>query len=260
MQRKKKVERNRKILGMFICVTLVLLTVLVLSLTVFFNIDTVKVQGDSIYEEAQIINASGISKGKNLFLCDVDGASAGICRNLPYISKATVTRKLPSTVVINITGDKAYFAVGTASGTALADREGKVLEFVAAEKVTDKIIKLNAGTVFKAEIGANIFESNNDEKENKQASEKAEALKTLFDAIKSSGLKDITAIDIKSASNIFITYQNRLKLNIGSLSDIEYKLKAAVEIIAKEDEAAPGEKGEIFLANTENIYVSPEQN
>lgn len=258
--RKKKVERNRKILGMFISVTVVLVTLLVLSLTVFFKINTITVKGDSIYGEDRIIAASGIKTGKNLFLSNVERASEGICRILPYISKANVKRKLPSTIIIEITGDKAYLALNTGNGTALADKDGKVLEFVASEKVTGKMVKVDTGVTLSAEIGSYLFDTNNTKETPEKVKAKVELLKSILKAIESSKLKDITAVNIKSDSNIYMMYQNRLKLNLGSISEIEYKLKAAAEIIAKEDEVAPNEKGEIFLADTDNIYISPEKN
>lgn len=258
-KRRKKVERNRKILGAFICVTLVVVTSLILSLTVLFKIDTIKVLGDSIYDEKQIINASGVSKGENLFLCDLQKASDGICKNLPYISKAEVRRELPSSIIFEITPAEAYIAVKTKSGMALADKDGKVLEIVASDKVPKKSIKLNSDIVFSASAGDNIFTLDEKNSENEK-SKNIELLKKIFDAIENSKLKDVTEIDIKSSVNIYITYQNRLKLNIGSADEIDYKLKSAVEIIKKEDEISPKEKGEIFLANTDNIYVSPDKN
>ncbi len=258
-KRKKRVERNRKILALLSCTAIILITALVLSLTVFFKINTITVKGESIYKENQIINASGVAKGGNLFLCDLQRASEGICKNLPYIAKAEVKRKIPSTVIIEISASKAYIAVETSSGTALADRDGKVLEFVSGDSVSKKTARLKAGTAFAASIGESIFDSNSDEKSGKTQKKKAEVLEKIFDAVEKSGLKEITEIDIKSTSNIYITYQNRLKLNIGSVNDIEYKLKSAVEIIKKEDEINPNEKGEIFLANPENIYVTPDK-
>lgn len=258
-RRKRKVERNRKILGGFICVTLILTTVLVLSLTVFFRIDTITVKGKSSYDKSQIINASGISKGNNLFLCNLERASEGIRKNLPYISKAEVKRQLPSTIVIEITHSDAFIAVETKAGTALADKNGKVLEFVSREKLPSGIISLDAGTVFGAAIGDNIFELNAEDDSVKDQKKKAEVLRQIFDAVEKSGLKGITSIDIKSTSNINIMYQNRLKLNIGNVNDIVYKLKSAVEIIKKEDEIADDEKAVVYLSNPENVYVSPEK-
>ncbi|MGN1478172.1 MAG: hypothetical protein ACI4XH_00270, partial [Acutalibacteraceae bacterium] len=45
---------------------------------------------------------------------------------------------------------------------------------------------------------------------------------------------------------------------LGTTNELVYKLKSAVEIIKKEDEINPTTKGDIFLSNPGNAYVSPE--
>lgn len=252
---KRRVERNRKILGTFVCIILVLLTTVVLSLTVFFKVDTIVVNGDSIYDENQIINASGISAGDNLFLCNLKKASDGICKNLPYISTVEVKRELPSSIIFEITPTKAYVAAKSNSGTMLIDKEGKILEIVSDDKVPKNVIKLDAGITFSNQLGENIFDSESESEQGK----KTELLKTIFDAIDNSKLSNITAIDIKSSSNISIMYQNRLNLKVGSISEVEYKLKCAVGIIKELDENEPNKKGEILLSNTKSFTVIPEE-
>lgn len=258
-KRKRRVERNRKILGICLCAFLVVAVAVTLSLTVFFKIDTIEIAGKTKYDETQIINASGISKGTNLFLCDLQQASDGVCRNLPYISGATVKRKLPSTVIIELEPTSAYMAVKTVGGTALADKNGKILEFVSREKLPRNIAVIDSGTEFAGKTGENIFEINTaDGAQDKQKS-KANTLKKVIDALGKSKIKDVTSIIVKSPTDIHIMYQNRLDLNIGSTSEIEYKLKAAYEIIQDENDINSSEKADIFLSDTDNIYVSPEQ-
>lgn len=260
LKRKKQVERNRKILATFVMFIIVLLMILFLIFKVFFKINTIQISGKNPYDETQIINAAGVAKGDGLLSCDEEKISENIRRNLPYIYSATIKKKLPSTLVIETKSTSAFIAVQTVSGTALADKEGKVLEFASEDKVKGKIIKLEAGMAFPAKIGEKIFETEGDNGQSRELKEKEKTLKSVLDAINSSGIKDITLVNIKSTSNIFMMYQNRFKLNIGSVSDIDYKLKAAVQIIASENKAAPSERGEIFLSNPDNIYVSPETN
>ena len=51
-----------------------------------------------------------------------------IQNKLPYISKAVITRRLPSSVIIEIESTDAVFCFNTGSGYALTDADGKVLE------------------------------------------------------------------------------------------------------------------------------------
>ena len=260
LKRKKQVERNRKILGTFVMFVIILVMILFLIFKVFFKINTIQISGKNPYNETQIINAAGVSKGDSLLSCNEEKISDSIRRNLPYIYSATIKKKIPSTLIIETKSTSAFIAVQTVSGTALADKDGKVLEFASEDKVKDEIIKLEAGLAFPAKIGEKIFETESDNEQSRQLKDKEKTLKTVLDAINSSGIKDITLVDIKSTSNIYMMYQDRFRLNIGNVNEIEYKLKAAVQIIANENKAAPSERGEIFLSNPDNIYVSPETN
>ncbi len=257
-KRRKKVKRNRMIFASFVSILIVLTTVLVLSLTVFFNIDTVTVNGTSRYDTEQIIQVSGVVKGENLFLTSVEKASKNITEQLPYISEAKVTRKLPSTILIEIVGTTADFCYKTTGGYALTDSKSKVLEIVNAETVPQDTAVIKSNASFVAAVGQDIAvnDGNNEEQVEKDKKE-LELLKTVLNSIKESGIQDITEIDITTASDICIIYQNRFALNVGSTTELTYKLKSAVEIIAKEDEIDPTTSGEINLQNPGSAYVSP---
>lgn len=259
-KRKRKVQRNRRILAVSVTVIFAMVAVIVLSLTVFFRIDTIKILGDSIYDESQIINESGVKKGGNLFLTNIDIAREHIEKNLPYISSAVVKRNFPSTIVIEITGTQAYCCFKTTGGTAVADSSLKVLEITSEDNVSPEITRVALNNVFTAGIGENIINSNTTGETSKEIAKEAELVKTFFDSIKESGIQHLTEINLESPGNLYCVYQDRLKLNLGSTDKLTYKLKAAIKIVEKEDEINQSERGEIFLNDTKSIYVSPEKN
>lgn len=248
-KRLRQVQRNRRIFASFVLLTVVLVSVVALSLTVFFKIDTIKIEGDSRYEASQIEEASGIKKGKNLFLLSVSDAQENIQNKLPYISKAVITRHLPSSVIIQVESTDAVFCFNTGSGYALTDADGKVLEIVSEDKIPENAAVINASGAYFAEAGKAIKADDEDE---------WTLLKTVFAAVEESGIKDITEINVVSKANIYLVYQNRFTLKLGTTNELVYKLKSAVEIIKKEDEINPTTKGDIFLSNPGNAYVSPE--
>lgn len=258
-KRRKKVKRNRIIFATFISILILLLTVIVLSLTVFFKIDTITVNGTSRYDTQQIIAASGIQKGKNLFISSVNKAQENISSQLTYLSEVAVTRKLPSTIVIEVVGATADFCYQTSGGYALTDSNSKVLEIVNADAVPQNTAVIKTNGAFVAVVGETISVNKGNSDEQTEADEKElELLKTVLGAIDESGIKDITEIDITSASNLFVVYQGRFRLDLGNSSELTYKLKSAIEIIAKEDEISPATSGEINLNNPGNAYVSPD--
>ena len=258
-KRRRKVRRNRIIFTSSVSILILLITVIVLSLTVFFKIDTITVNGTSRYDAQQIISVSGIQKGKNLFLSRVGKAQENISTQLTYISQVTVSRKIPSTIVIDVVGANADFCYQTSGGYALTDSESRVLEIVNADAVpkTSALIKTN-GT-FAAVVGEHVSVDKNKTDEQKEKDEKElEILKKVMLAIDESGIKDITEINIMAPTDIYIVYQNRFRLNLGNTLELTYKLKSAVEIIAQEDEISQSTSGEINLNKPGSAYVSPD--
>ncbi len=259
-KRRKKVQRNRIIFTSFVSILILLLTVLVLSLTVFFKIDTITVNGTSRYETDQIIAVSGIQKGKNLFLSGVGKAQENISSQLTYLSEVKVTRKLPSTIVIEVVGSNADFCYQTSGGYALTDSTGRVLEIVNADAVPKTAASVKTNTTFVAVVGEKIAVDENKEKEHKEADKKElELINTVLSAIRESGIKDITEINVTTPTSIYVVYQGRFKLNLGNSLELTYKLKSAVQIIAQEDEISTSTSGEINLDNPGSAYVSPDK-
>lgn len=78
-------------------------TGIVLSLTVFFNIENIEVRGSlEIYTKQEVSNASGLRKGDNIFRFSAYNTKNKIMRELPYISEVIIKRYLPSTVMISV--------------------------------------------------------------------------------------------------------------------------------------------------------------
>ena len=179
-KRKRKVQRNRRILAVSVTVVLAMLAVIVLSLTVFFKVDTIKILGDNIYDESQILNESGLKKGDNLFMSNTDAAKQRIEKNLPYISSAVIKRKFPSSIIIEITGTQASCCFKCTNGTAVADSSLKVLELVSEKDVSPEITRVNTKNTFTAGIGENIITLNSGNSASDEIQKEAALVKTVF--------------------------------------------------------------------------------
>ncbi len=260
-KRLKKVRRNRLIFAAFISMLILVITVLVLSLTVFFKIDTIKVNGTSRYDAQQIIETSGIEKGKNLFLSGVNKAKENISSKLTYLSEVNILRKLPSTIVIEVVGADAEYCYSTSGGYALADSKGRVLEIVNADDIPEKTAVIKTKNTFTAVVGEQIeIIKDKDEGKAAAAEKEHELVKKVLIAIDESKIQDVTEIDVTTPTSIYVTYQDRFRLNLGNSYELTYKLKSAVQIIIQEDEISTSTSGEINLTNPGNAYVSPDNN
>jgi hypothetical protein len=87
---------------------ILIIAAVVLAMSVFFKVSKITVKGNSYYTADQVIEASGIEEGDNLFFVNRFSAVSKIFAKLPYIQKATVTRGLPNRVTITVTESQTH--------------------------------------------------------------------------------------------------------------------------------------------------------
>ena len=75
---------------------------LTMGATVFFQVETIEVSGNSRYTQEQVVEASGIQIGDNLYHMNKFQAAQDIREKLPYIGEVSIRRSLPSTIRITV--------------------------------------------------------------------------------------------------------------------------------------------------------------
>ena len=75
---------------------------LTMGATVFFQVETVAVTGNSRYSQEEIIKATGIQTGDNLFRMNKYQIAHQVLQGLPYVEELTIRRALPSTIVLTV--------------------------------------------------------------------------------------------------------------------------------------------------------------
>ena len=83
---------------------LVICGAVVAALTLFFRVDRIEVTGTERYTEDEVIAASGIDIGDNLYLLNKYDAARSIADALPYIDieDIRIRRELPDTLLIDV--------------------------------------------------------------------------------------------------------------------------------------------------------------
>lgn len=246
-----KVKRNRKIL-FGICGTLVTIAVLLaLSMTVLFNITSVKVsKPGSYYTPDQIILASGLDVGDNMIRTDFSSAELRIEKNLPYVQDAKITKKLTGQVTITITDAKETGIIDFNNGSYLIiNNEFKVLRKVEEYPENSNLRRIITKSNPKCSVG-DVYKFTSE-------TEKSD-FETLVNALESVDLFDkITEIDLTDRASLKAVYKNRLRLIIGTTEEIDVKLKGAAETIALEDKNNPETIAEINLTIPKKVFVNP---
>ena len=101
----------------------------VLGMSIFFKVETVKVSGCKTYTEWEIAQASGIETGSNLLAVSRAQVSGNIISRLPYVESVRVGIFLPDTVNIEITEQDVVYSIEDAVGNWwLMTSDGKIVE------------------------------------------------------------------------------------------------------------------------------------
>lgn len=247
----RKVSRNRKVLFGLSGAVLTVLVLVVLSLTVLFNITSIKVtHAGKNYTADQIIMASGLDIGDNMVRTNFNSVADRIESSLPYILEAKITKKLSGEVKISVTDTSEAFIVDFGKGDFLVtDKNGKALKILKEYPEDRKLMKIRSASDVFNTIGGNFILSDSDEKEN------YEAIKSKLEEL---GLLDkITEIDLRDPNSLKVVYESRLRLLIGTTDDLDAKLKSAAETIRIENENDPTTIAEINLTIPKKVFVNP---
>jgi cell division protein FtsQ len=222
MKRKAKRAKQRKAalkrFFIFLCIAAVI-TLVILSFTVFFPVQKITVvSGSAVYTNQEIIKASGVKVGENLWMTGFS-AEKDMPVKLPYVEKAEVQRKFPSTVVIKTTPAKAEYCFFVEKDFYICDKNYKVLE---VKKEQDKNLVSVLGTdAQKTKAGRKI--SFTDPK-------KQETVEKIFAALKERSIA-VNSVDVTKVVDIKFSIEGRLNVSFGSMAHFDSKLAHLAEMV-----------------------------
>lgn len=213
-----KVKRS---IRFFLILFLTLMIGLIVSITVFFRVDSVQVLGSTRYSASEVIKSSGIGIGENLFLCRGNNINDNIRKKLPYISSVSVEHYFPNKVSLTVSETDGCAYVPYGSDFALIDKDEKVLDILGsapenlAQIVGVKVTYVNAGEpVIFADDSSQVI------------------ISKIFIGM-DKYLNDITQIDLSDTYEMFLIFKNNIKILLGSSVGLEYKLKTAESILSE---------------------------
>lgn len=132
-QKVNKQKTKKKPKKMSIISKIVLLGLLVVGVGIFafispiFNIDKIEVNGNKKIDSSTVISLSNVVKGKNIFQISKKQVIEGVKQN-PYINDATIKRKLPGTLVIDVKEREVAYQIKVINSYVYVDYQGYILE------------------------------------------------------------------------------------------------------------------------------------
>lgn len=247
LKRKKHRKHTLAVFYLFLFLA-VLGTAAALSLTVLFRVTEITVDGTSRYSGQQIVSASGIKTGDNLFLIRTREDGQAIRRTLPYVGSAKVTREFPATVRITVQPAGVLGAAACGGGYVILGSDGTALETAAAPPA-----------------GCTLFEGLKIRKARPgSAAEFSDAgqesvFRSVMEAVGASGLGKVTSADFSTPTRVRFVYDGRVTVDLGTPTDLDYKLKFAKTLLANNIKGT--EKGTLDMSaapDNDRAYFDPD--
>lgn len=233
----KRMRRRKRKMNLYglIVVLLVAAVGITVCYTFLFNINEIRVAGESDqYTAQEIVDASGISEGDNLFRLDTEESEQKILDSLLYIETAHVDRDFPSSLQITVTKCVPAFNVVYEMGTLLVSRQGKIL----ADNgfITEGLPIFYGFDPSETMPGKQLVSS--DEQKN-------DAFAKFKGKINQMDQCNISSIDMTDKYEMIVNYNNGIIFKMGNWTDIEYKLNMAENVM--NDKNVKGKTGYITM-------------
>lgn len=244
--RKRQLKKKRVRFAVF-CISMALLVLLaacaVVFLTPWFHVSEVTVIGNSQIESANLIEASEIKKGESIFAFSMGSVEEKLLK-VPYVKTVKAKRKLPKTVVVEITESRALAYIQKDNLKICIDDMGEAV-FAGAE-APEGLISV-VGVEFDAYTLGEPLTSQN--------SEQMEMLMEILRVTAECGCREgIHSIDVTREENISFTYGQGLTVLCGDTYDLQRKILTFMEI---RDQLPENAKGEIDLRIDGRGYYKP---
>ncbi len=216
----------------------------ILSVTVFFNVETATVKGSSKYTVEEIIEASGINGGDNMIRKNMGKAAEKITSQLIYIETAEIKRKLPTTVEIEVTPCVETACMQKDGGFFVVSETGKILK-LSEDLQEGLLIFYGANPAEDMDLGMKF--ASDDEN-------KTEVIYDLLNRRESEFVSKITSFDVTDRLNISCVYEDRINIELGVISEIDYKFRLAEEIITTK--ISPDSRGQLRMLEKGGQFLS----
>lgn len=252
----KPFKRGRFLLRLATVLAVVL--AIVLGMSIFFKVESVKVSGCNKYEVWEVAEASGIEIGSNLLTISRAQIGGSIIDKLPYVNKVRVGIILPDTVNIEITELDVVYSIEDADGNWwLMNSDGKIVEQtngVTAKTYTQVLgVRLQSPQIGQQAVAQEaepttipVDPEAGETEEGTEPTEEAtqdpaaptiavgvtaaQRLQTALSVLQVLSTNSISgqidSVDVSNMSAIALWYDERFQINLGDTVQLEYKISA----------------------------------
>ena len=198
---------------------LAICAVIIVALTLFFRVETIVVTGTERYTAEEVIQASGVETGDNLFLLNKPTVNQRIRDALPYVERVKrINRKLPDTLLIEVEECGTPLAVVQDGSAWLVSPLGKIVEQLPAGQAEGYAV-IDGCQLLTPTVGTKIALAT-------EYNAKKESLLDLLAALEEAEMLDqVEAIHLEDASTLTMEYGGRFLVEMPYRADYQRKLQ-----------------------------------
>ena len=216
----------------------------ILSVTVLFNCEEIVVEGETIYSNETIIEASGLKGDENLIRLSLLGVDKKILDELVSLDSASVTKVFPNKIKITVTPAEPMVNFYYAGKNYVISHVGRVMQIEKNAADCMEVIGYQPGD--NVVVGDYITAAN---------PEQDETIKLISDTLEAVGITEITKLDITDTLAIKLTYEDRIVITLGSMLQLEEKLTIVKELA--DNYIAETERVTLDVSNPERVVQRP---
>jgi len=217
---KRSRANNHKFVLLVVFFVACLLAGYFFSLSSFFAIDTIKVEGNQQVSDERVIALSGIEKGRNIFKINEQELSQWL-KIEPLLAGATVSRKLPGTLIIKVEEREATAIIATGRAFIWLDQQRMVIS---------RFVKMDS---FDVPLLTGLSDFDNSVMpgtyvKNESVDQAIVLLKQMTDEMRS----QISEVNVADPQKIIIYTKDGVEVRLGDGEDFEEKYILYTAIIA----------------------------
>ena len=227
-QKKNETKRLKNSVKRFLTVAGVLLVALfaiaVICISKGAPIETIIIEGKTVYTDEEIYQAAGIAEGRNLYVFSEKKVKHDITTKLPYIKDVTLEKDYPDTLILRVVPTQDKYVITSASGWITLDKDGKVVSLT-RDKVEPGMYQIDGFDYQKVKIGETYVP----EESNAERYRIMVEMVTLFD---NAEVIDTAVIRLADVNDVVVEYDGRIAVYFGKCENMEIKVPGASGIIA----------------------------
>lgn len=241
--KRHKVKRKRNYTLHYILLTTALvITFIVLSYTVLFNVNTIEVTGETALDPAVIAEQSGVKVGDNLLLINRENVQKAILDQTYLLDAVNVKRRFPSKLEIELVASDAKFGIKYGGMHYYFSGMNRLIAITEDNTKPDVVVfrgiemnKMELGDYIKATPENNL-----------------DMCMEILTAIVDSSLTDISYVDMRDIVNVSIFYKNEIQIKVGNITELPYKLESSYRVISQK--ITQGEIGVLDVQSERKAY------